>query len=263
MGGGSLAVLLAAGEAAPLVGGVCQLLQRLKTYVDDFHDTEEECRRLSVWCLGMMGSFSRLAKESAQVDDGMKSLLQEAATSVKELYELVVARRDIGEGAAARAYAFWTTGTYLEKAKLVKDKIQKALDALMLRVSVETRLDVQKVLQRTDRLPAMDEKLDIVLQGLGVVDAKIDRLLKLAERRSKKDLKQVRRTNNLSKYAISRDKLKLEEEPFASGGSCKVYAGRYHNQQVAAKIISLSKRSLQQMEAGTEAFRQELDIVCK
>jgi hypothetical protein len=30
----------------------------------------------------------------------MKSLLQEAATSVKELYELVVARRDIGEGVA-------------------------------------------------------------------------------------------------------------------------------------------------------------------
>jgi hypothetical protein len=41
-------VLLATGEAVPLVGWVCTLLNSLKTYVDDFHAAEEECRRLSV-----------------------------------------------------------------------------------------------------------------------------------------------------------------------------------------------------------------------
>jgi hypothetical protein len=171
MGGRALEALLSAGEAVPFVGKVCILLHRLKKYVDDFHDSEEECRRLSVWCLGMMGSFSRLATESTQVDDGMTSLLQAAGISVKELCELVMARRNSSEGVAGRAHNFWTTGTYLEKAESAKDKIQKALDALMLRVAAETRLDVQKVLQRTDRLPAMDEKLGVVLQGLGVIEA--------------------------------------------------------------------------------------------
>ncbi|KAJ1465686.1 kinase-like domain-containing protein [Baffinella frigidus] len=263
MGGRAIEGLLTAGEAAPFVGGVCQLLHRLKKYVDDFHGTEEECRRLSVWCLGMMGSFSRLAKESTQVDDGMKSLLQAAATSVKELYELVVARRDSNEGGAGRASSFWTTGAYLANTKVVKDKIQKALDALMLRVAVETRLDVQRVLQRTDRLPAMDEKLDIVLQGLGVIDVKIDRVLKLAERRIKKDARQDRRSDNLENYSIAREKLKLEVEPFASGGSCKVYAGRYHNKQVAAKVINLSKWSVKQMQVGLQSFKSEVDLLCR
>ena len=31
-----------------MVGWVCTLLNSLKTYVDDFHAAEEECRRLSV-----------------------------------------------------------------------------------------------------------------------------------------------------------------------------------------------------------------------
>jgi hypothetical protein len=48
MGGGSLEGLLAAGEAVPFVGEVCKLLHKLKKHVDDFHDAEEECRRLSV-----------------------------------------------------------------------------------------------------------------------------------------------------------------------------------------------------------------------
>jgi len=102
---------------------------------------------------------------------------------------------------------------------------------------------VQKVLQRTDRLPAMDEKLDMVLQGLGVIDAKIDQLLKFMERRSKKDARHEKRNDILSHYAIARDKIKLDAEPFASGGSCLVYAGRFHNQEVAVKVIHLSKRS--------------------
>jgi len=83
----------------------------------------------------MMGSFSRLAKETPVVDDAMKGLLQAAAASIKELYELVVARHQ-HEGFAARVCAFWTTGSYLDQAKLVKERVQKALEALMLRSSL-------------------------------------------------------------------------------------------------------------------------------
>ena len=48
MGGAALDGLLAAGEALPLVGEVCSVLLDLKNLVDDYHDAEEESRRLSV-----------------------------------------------------------------------------------------------------------------------------------------------------------------------------------------------------------------------
>ena len=131
MGGSTLEALLAAGEAVPFVGQVCQLLLKLKKHVDDFHEAEEECRRLSVWCVAMMGSFSRLAKETTVDDDAMKGHLRAAGTAVKELYELVMSRLE-SEGFAARVCAFWTTGGYLDKAMLVKERVQKALEALML-----------------------------------------------------------------------------------------------------------------------------------
>jgi len=66
------------------------------------------------------------------VDDAMKGLLQAAGTAIRELYELVMERHGSSEGGAARVCAFWTTGGYLNKAKVVKEKVQKALDALML-----------------------------------------------------------------------------------------------------------------------------------
>ena len=47
---GSTAIegLLAVGETVPFVGPVCELLFKLKNYVDVFHDAGEESRRLSV-----------------------------------------------------------------------------------------------------------------------------------------------------------------------------------------------------------------------
>ena len=141
MGGSTLEGLLAAGEAVPFVGEVCSVLLSLKRHVDDFHDAEEECRRLSVWCLAMMGSFSKLATETTVVDDAMKELLQAAGVVVRELYELVM-KRHSSDGVAARVCAFWTTGEYLDQAKMVKEKVQKALEALMLRSTPNPQLAI-------------------------------------------------------------------------------------------------------------------------
>ena len=48
MGGPELEMLLVQGQASPLVGVVCKLLYSMKKYVDDFDESEVECRRLSV-----------------------------------------------------------------------------------------------------------------------------------------------------------------------------------------------------------------------
>ena len=131
MAGPALEGLLAVGEAVPFVGEVCKALLMLKRHVDDFADEGEECWRLSVWCVGMMGSFSRLAAE-ATVRDAMKAPLQVAATAVKELYDLVKTRHENSQGVAGRFFAFWTSDAYLNKAKDVKQQVHDALNALML-----------------------------------------------------------------------------------------------------------------------------------
>ena len=171
--GAGLEALLAAGEAVPFVGEVCRGLLALKRHTDEYHDAEEECRRLSVWCVAMMGAFSRLARE-AKPDSAATDLLKEAAAAIKGLYNLVVARQQ-SSGTVGRVVAFWTNAEYLKEAKKAKDQIQRALDALMLTVASKTSADVKLVLSRTERLPAMDEKLDMVLQGIGVIDMKIER----------------------------------------------------------------------------------------
>ena len=153
----------------------------------------------------MMGAFSRLARE-AKPDSAATDLLKEAAAAIKGLYNLVVARQQ-SSGTVGRVVAFWTNAEYLKEAKKAKDQIQRALDALMLTVASKTSADVKLVLSRTERLPAMDEKLDMVLQGIGVIDMKIDRVLKLAERRSKKDARLERRSDNLSHFSIPREKV--------------------------------------------------------
>ena len=259
--GAGLEALLAAGEAVPFVGEVCRGLFALKRHTDEYHDAEEECRRLSVWCVAMMGAFSRLARE-AKPDSAATDLLKEAAAAIKGLYNLVVARQQ-SSGTVGRVVAFWTNAGYLEEAKKAKDQIQRALDALMLTVASKTSADVKLVLSRTERLPAMDEKLDMVLQGIGVIDMKIDRVLKLAERRSKKDARLERRSDNLSHFSIPREKVVCEAVPFAQGASGKVHRARYHNQMVAAKMVSLRNISIEQMRRGHDAFMRELDIICR
>jgi hypothetical protein len=155
MGEGALEGLLVSGEALPLVGEVCKVLLKMKDYVDAFHGKGGECCRLSVWCMAMMGTFSRLGKEIKSVeaiaDDTLKRALEEVSTSVKELLDFVKQRQEQGTVAA-----FWTSGSYLEKAQVVKVRVQMAVDALMLNVDAETCIDVRKVLERTELLPAMD-----------------------------------------------------------------------------------------------------------
>ena len=48
VGGPAIEGLLAVGEVVPFVGPICQLLFKMKNFVDAFKDAGEESRRLSV-----------------------------------------------------------------------------------------------------------------------------------------------------------------------------------------------------------------------
>ena len=51
VGDGAVSGLLAAGAAAPIIGQVFTLLADLKKHLDKYIEAEEECRRMSVWCV--------------------------------------------------------------------------------------------------------------------------------------------------------------------------------------------------------------------
>ena len=55
-----------------------------------------------------------------------------AVDAIQELYTLV-SQRARSKGVAARLCDFWTAGSYIGQAKVVKDRVQKALEALMLK----------------------------------------------------------------------------------------------------------------------------------
>ena len=129
MAGPALDGLLAAGEAVPFLGEVCKVLMLLKKHADDLADEGEEYWRLSVWCVGMLGSFSRLGKDiddamkrqsnNLLVDEGLKRILKEAARAVQELFNLVNTHHSqSNKGVAGLVYVFWTSGVYLDKAKV-------------------------------------------------------------------------------------------------------------------------------------------------
>ena len=80
-----------------------------------------------------MGSFSRLGTEATVVDDAMKGHLKEAATAVNELYDLVKTRQESNQGVVGQVYAFWTSNAYRNKAQRAKERVDNALESLMLR----------------------------------------------------------------------------------------------------------------------------------
>ena len=81
-----------------------------------------------------------------------------------------------------------------------------------------------------------------MLQGFGVIGTKIDRVLELAEQRSREDARHQRRCDTLEQYSISRNKFRLEKKPFARGGSGAVYRGTDCNKQVDPAPETLNSR---------------------
>ena len=78
-----------------------------------------------------MGSFSKLAK--GKTDVSMQGILEVAGDAIRDLHTIVQTRPGSTDGMAAQVCAFWTTGAYLDKAKIAKEEVERALKALMMR----------------------------------------------------------------------------------------------------------------------------------
>ena len=157
MGGTAMGALLRAGKCAPIVGKVFGLLADIKEQVDIWVETEEESKRMSVWCVSLMAVLGRLSQET-QGDPTTESLLYKAAGDLRKVLDLIKTRNKTG--VLAKAASLWTAREFKEKMATASDSVEKAIQALSLSVSAQTKHDVNQVLSKVDLLPRMDEKLN-------------------------------------------------------------------------------------------------------
>ena len=165
--------ILAAGQKVPAVGVIFAIMKDMKGHFDRFNESSEECRRLSVWCVSQMGTLGYLAKE-ATIDSNTDGLLRAAIPPLLELKKLTTSRREASTGYVGMTIAFWTSNEYLRKSGIAQNRVQSAIDALALRVQVNTQVDVQKVLKKCSMLPNMDKKLDTLVAMAEESNKKLD-----------------------------------------------------------------------------------------
>ena len=150
---------------------------------------------MSVWCVSLMAVMGRLAQET-QGDSNIEKMLQNAAGALRQVRDLVAQRANsMNGGILAKAAAFWTASAYQEQMKVASEWLQKAIQALSLSVSVQTKTEVVKVLDKVELLPRMDAKLD-------VMNDKMDKVLRFQEKQSKQEKIDERRNVNMDKYDI-------------------------------------------------------------
>jgi hypothetical protein len=263
----SLRVFLTTGEAVPGIGKIFSILKKIKQSVDIYMDSEEECVRLSVWCQTMTACLGNLA-ENCIIDSICAQLLTAIHKPLEEFGELIQTRLKISKGVVGRMFAFSTAPGFKEKSALVQEKLQKAIDALKLQLTVNTRKDLEKVLERTEVLLDMDVKIDEMLDRLkrlddklDGMDTKIELLLQVKGKSSKKEIKQNTHSKTMMSLMIPAYKLQLEESPFAEGSSCKVYRAKYSMQTVAAKIQIIHGEDVKKFRMVLERFEKEIGLL--
>ena len=87
MAGASAAMvdsILSAGQAVPAIGALFTVLKDMKHHLDGFVESEQECKRLSIWCVSQIGTLGHLGKE-ATIDHSTVKLLRAAIPPLLDL----------------------------------------------------------------------------------------------------------------------------------------------------------------------------------
>ena len=261
---------LSAGQAVPAIGALFTVLVEMKRHLDRFVKFEDECKRLSIWCVSQIGTLGHLGRGSI-IDVGTAKLLRAAIPPLLDLKALVVSRLEASKGFLGRMMAFWMSAEYLTKSDLAQKRVLAAIDALMTRVQVNTQIDVQKVLKKCEMLPAMDKKLD-------AISSKVDQVLlnqqkdlqqqqhfqeeMLAKRakQAKGDYVRERRSANTDRYNISAAECMIVAE-LGRGANATVFKAKWQGQDVAIKKINMEGMSMNERNARQASFLTETDIL--
>ncbi len=265
----TFSVIMAAGEAVPALGPIFTILKNIKENVDLYAQANEECSRLSVWCQAIISCLGKLAKE-CQIDASTSELLTSVHAPLKELSELIQDRLSLSKGVMGKLLAFGTSSGFRDQSALVQQKVQTAINALKLQLSVTVQMSVDSVLKRTElllnlevKMDTMFDKLDSIQGNLQGLDAKVDSLLQEKKKISQREINRKTRDVLTSNMMIPSSKLVLESTPFATGSSCMVYRATYSKQIVAAKVQTVEGSTPKQLRNTMGKFEKELALLCQ
>ena len=93
------------------------------------------------------------------------------------------------------------------------------------------------------------------------IDSKVDLLLQEKGKKTEREIKQNTHSKTMSSLMIPASKLKLEDKPFAEGGSSKVYCAQYSMQTVAAKVQTIHGGNVKQFRMVLERFEKEIGLL--
>jgi serine/threonine protein kinase len=205
-----------------------------------------------------------------QVDATSQALLKDAARSIIKVRDLVMKRLEQSSGYLGKLYAFWTSETYLRHSRIAQNGLDKAIEALSLKVAVDTKADIEKMSKKVNMLPMMDQKLNVINQKVDQVLAnqaaeqqKLDAVLEMAVKKDTKDKVADRRNSTLEQFSIASEDVVMEAAPFAQGGAATVYKAMFDGQQVAIKVTDLKGVPLKQRNDIQNSFMTELDLMCR
>ena len=259
--GAAMTTLLKTAKRVPIFGEVFSLLADIKEYVEVFVETEEESKRMSVWCVSLMAVLGRLAQET-QGDRDSEKMLKNAAGALRSVKVLVERRaKSMSSGVLAKAVAFWTASEYKKHMQVASEWLQKAIQALSLSVSAQTKADVVKVLDKVELLPRMDAKLD-------AMNDKMDKVLRLQESQLRLQEKQsasekIKKRRDLSMATCEIDEQEVKQGRFiAEGGHGQVFKATYAGQPAAVKVIIVTGTLLQR-EKKARDFKREIELASR
>ncbi len=261
--------ILTAGESVPVIGDIFAILKKIKKNVDLFIEADEECARLSVWCQAIATCLGKLAGDCC-IDKATYELLTAVHIPLKQFSELIQDRVETSKGVLGKLMAFGATPNYKKKSALVQEKIKIAIDALKLQLAVSAHAAIEKVLERSALLLDLDVKMDKVLdrlekmgQVLTGLDAKVDILLQDKMKKSSSEIKRNTHTKIMSCMMIQSSKLKMEDTPFAQGGTSNVFRAVYSKQTVAAKVQVNGGVDTTKIIDVLQRFEREVGILCQ
>jgi len=194
--------ILATGKHCPFIGAIFSILKDLKDECSKYVESSQECKRLSVWCVGLIGTIGCLAENMTIVAE-TAGLLNAAVPALLAMQELVDKRlKNMGSGLVGKAMAFFTSDDYMHLSNQAQKRVQLAIDCLALRVQVDTRIAVEEVQQRCRMLPNMEKKLDSILTLTHENSNKLDQILKQTAKQGAKEKAAQLKESNMEDYNI-------------------------------------------------------------
>ena len=230
---------------------VFRLLTDIKQHCQTYVQVEEESKRMSVWCVSLMAVFGRLANETT-AEENSEHMLESAASALKKVRNLIIKRNQTSKGLLGKAAAFWTSAEFSNQIKVASDWLEKAIQALSLNVSTQTKADVTTVLSKVDILPRMNENLNIL-------NDKMDRLGGFITKKTKQEQIALQKEDSVNKCEIPASSV-TKGAFISEGGQARVYAATYAGQPAALKEIPV-KGSLKEVDRIMKNFKSEVYMI--